>query len=128
MDVQIWLIVGLAFLGGGTLGSLVTLTVQWVLGRLGHGRSFDKEGNRRTVRMLQGKLRELGNQVANLEGQCANVDIRLDFAEKLLGGSLTASAAPERMVPGPWGGAGRGEQDLDAPSKIVANPDEDSDA
>ena len=78
------------FLVGGTLGSSGILLFQWVMGRFDRGRAPE-------VRDYPSEVARLRADVHELENHLANVDARLDFAEKLLGGALTISPAPTRI-------------------------------
>lgn len=86
MDLQDWLVIGFAFLAGSGLGSTSVLFCQWIVRRF---RGDGAEAH---------QLRDLGAGLADLDSQLTNVDARLDFTEKLLGGALTTATAPPRRL------------------------------
>jgi hypothetical protein len=92
MGPEFWVTIAAAFIGGGAIGSAGTLFAQWLL------RSVDgSEGARRKLSspemdMLRADIHDISRHVHNL-------DARLDFQERLLGGSLVPAAQPERLPP-----------------------------
>ena len=89
MEIHEWMVIVLAFLAGGGMGVSGILVSQWLVGKF----DVSKErANAQAMRRIRGDMMELDNQVTN-------IDARLDFTEKLLGGALTVSPAPARQRP-----------------------------
>ena len=92
MGPEFWVTVGAVFLGGGAVGSAGTLFAQWLL------KKVDGEDQpRRTLGSTEMGL--LRADIHDISRHVHNLDARLDFQERLLGGSLTPPAQPGRLSP-----------------------------
>lgn len=92
MGPEFWVTVAAVFLGGGAIGSAGTLFAQWLLKKV--------DGNddpRRTLGPAEITL--LRTDVHDISRHLHNLDARLEFQERLVGGSLTPTAPPERLPP-----------------------------
>ena len=92
MGPEFWVTVAAVFVGGGAIGSAGTLFAQWLLRNVN---GPDKP--RRTLKSAEVEL--LRADIHDMSRHVHNLDARLDFQERLLGGSLTPSAPPERFQP-----------------------------
>ena len=92
MDLQDWVMIGVAFVAGSGLGTSGVLLLQWIAGR------FDP--NRKAAEETARALDEFRTSLVELDEQVANVDSRLDFTERLLGGALTVAPGPPRLRQG----------------------------
>ena len=96
MGPEFWVVVGAAFIGGGALGSAGTLFARWLFKQL-----EVREEPRRALApddmaLLRADLHDMARHVHNL-------DARLDFQERLIGGSLAPAPAPGRLQPADTG-------------------------
>lgn len=90
MGPEFWVTLAAVFIGGGAIGSTGTLFAQWLLKKVdGH------DVPRRTLESAEMDL--LRADIHDISRHVHNMDARLDFTERLLGGSLTPPAPPERL-------------------------------
>lgn len=92
MGPEFWVTVGAVFLGGGAIGSAGTLFAQWLLKKVD-----GQDEPRRTLGSAEMDL--LRVDVHDISRHVHNLEARLDFQERLVGGSLTPSVQPERLPP-----------------------------
>ena len=97
MGPEVWVGIAAVFVAGGAIGSVGTLLAQWVVRKLGDEGKARPSLDEREVGLLRAEVSDLTRQVQNM-------DQRLDFQEKLLGGASPTDLPPERLVP-------RGEQE-----------------
>jgi len=97
MGPEVWVGIAAVFVAGGAIGSVGTLLAQWVVRKLGSEGKARPSLDEREVGLLRAEVSDLTRQVQNM-------DARLDFQEKLLGGDSPTDLPPERLVP-------RGEQE-----------------
>lgn len=97
MDPEVWVGIAAVFVAGGAIGAVGTLLSQWVVRKLGSEAPPRPSVDEREVGLLRSEVYDLTRQLQNL-------DARLDFQEKLLGGASPTDLPPERLMP-------RGEQD-----------------
>jgi len=92
MGPEFWVTLAAVFIGGGAIGSTGTLFAQWLLKKVdGH------DAPRRTLESAEMDL--LRADIHDISRHVHNMDARLDFTERLLGGSLTPPTPPERLQP-----------------------------
>lgn len=115
MEVQDWITAVVAFLAGGGLGTSGVLLLQWLVGR------FDPDDRRAKEQARE--LAGLRNELRELDGQLSNVDARLDFTEKLLGGALSVPPAPARLRERGRRSTGDGSASEEAPDPEAEGPD-----
>lgn len=95
MSPELWVAAIALFVAGSAIGSAGTLLAQWLLRKVDgpHRPPLDVT----EFRLLRGDVYELSRHVHNL-------DARLEFQERLLGGALTPSPPPDRIpTPPPEG-------------------------
>lgn len=106
MGPEVWLAVVAVFISGGAVGSAGTLLAQWLL------KKIDGDGSPRRA-LEAAELDVLRSEVAEIGRKLRNLDGRLDFTEKLIGGALPLTSAPERIPePGPEDVSSGGEEPL----------------
>ena len=92
MGPEVWVGIAAVFVAGGAIGSVGTLLAQWVVRKLGDQGRPPPSLDEREVGLLR-------NEVYDLTRQLENLDARLDFQEKLLGGASPTDLPPERLAP-----------------------------
>ncbi|HSG08036.1 MAG TPA: hypothetical protein VLA36_06755 [Longimicrobiales bacterium] len=92
MGPEVWVGIAAVFVAGGAIGSVGTLLAQWVVRKMGGERKAPPSLEEREILLLRA-------EVADLVRQFRNVDERLDFQEKLLGGANPTGLPPERLMP-----------------------------
>ena len=92
MGPEFWVTVAAVFLGGGAIGSAGTLFAQWLLKKVD-----GQDDPRRTLGSAEMDL--LRTDVHDISRHLHNLDARLEFQERLVGGALTPTAPPERLPP-----------------------------
>ena len=92
MGPEVWVGIAAVFVAGGAIGSVGTLLAQWVVRKLGDEGRVPPSIDEREVGLLRTEVYDLGRQLQNL-------DQRLDFQEKLLGGASPTHLPPERLMP-----------------------------
>lgn len=110
MDPEIWIAVAAVFVSGGAIGTAGTLLTQWIV------RGLAEPGPRKELPDAR-EVARLRSEMATLVRKVRNMDDRLDFQEKLLGGASPTHAPPPRLPEpepppdgeGPNGGGGGGD-------------------
>jgi len=92
MGPELWVGLAAVFVSGGAIGAAGTLLSQWLIRKMGNDQAPPRVGNDREVALLRAEVADLGRQVRNL-------DDRLDFQEKLLGGATPTTHPPPRLEP-----------------------------
>jgi len=92
MSPEFWVTLAAVFVSGGAIGSAGTLFAQWLLKRID-----GQDHPRRTLDSAERDL--LRSDLHDISRHIHNLDARLDFTERLLGGSLTPPTPPERLPP-----------------------------
>jgi hypothetical protein len=92
MGPELWIILAAAFVGGGAIGSGGTLFAQWLFKQI-----ETREPPVRTLASAEVDL--LRADIQDMTRHVHNLDARLDFQERLIGGSLTPPAPPGRLGP-----------------------------
>ncbi|HSG47653.1 MAG TPA: hypothetical protein VLA43_07580 [Longimicrobiales bacterium] len=92
MDPEVWVGIAAVFVAGGAIGSVGTLLAQWVVRKVGDEAKPRPALDDREIALLRSEVYDLGRQFQNL-------DARLDFQEKLLGGDSPTDLPPERLMP-----------------------------
>lgn len=92
MDPEVWVGIAAVFVAGGAIGSVGTLLAQWVVRKVISEAAPRASLGEREVGLLRGEVHDLSRQLYNL-------DARLDFQEKLLGGASPTDLPPERLRP-----------------------------
>jgi hypothetical protein len=92
MGPEVWVGIVAVFVAGGAIGSVGTLLAQWVVRKLGDEGRSPASLDEREVGLLRSEVYDLTRQLQNL-------DARLDFQEKLLGGATPTDLPPERLTP-----------------------------
>ena len=99
---EFWVGLAAVFVSGGAVGAAGTLLSQWLLRKMGGGQPAAPTLGEREVRFLRTELADLARQVKNM-------DDRLDFQERLLGGASPTTQPPPRLTPAePTGGEAQG--------------------
>jgi len=92
MGPEVWVGIVAVFVAGGAIGSIGTLLAQWVVRKMGGEGQAPPSLEAREIGLLRA-------EVSDLNRQFRNVDERLDFQEKLLGGANPTDLPPERLTP-----------------------------
>ncbi|HKJ01881.1 MAG TPA: hypothetical protein VJ997_05480 [Longimicrobiales bacterium] len=92
MDPEVWVGIAAVFVAGGAIGSVGTLLAQWVVRKLSDETKPRPSLDEREVGLLRSEVYDLSRKYENL-------DARLDFQEKLLGGASPTDLPPERLMP-----------------------------
>ena len=92
MDPEVWVGIAAVFVAGGAIGSVGTLMAHWLVRKVGSEAAPRPSLDEREVRLLRGEVNDLTRHVQNL-------DARLDFQEKLLGGASPTDLPPGRLIP-----------------------------
>lgn len=96
MGPEFWIGLAAVFVSGGAVGAAGTLLSQWIIRKLGSDDPPPAPLGNREVAFLRAEVSDLARQLRNL-------DDRLDFQEKLLGGATPITQPPPRL-PAPEAG------------------------
>lgn len=92
MSPEFWVAAAALFISGSAIGSAGTLFAQWILRRV-----YGPDEPRRSLEATE--LRLLRSDVHDISRHVHNLDARMEFTERLLGGSLTPNSPPHRFEP-----------------------------
>jgi hypothetical protein len=92
MSPEVWVGIAAVFVAGGAIGAVGTLLSQWVIRKVSDDDRPRDRVDDREVGLLRSEVYDLGRQIQNM-------DARLDFQEKLLGGATPTDLPPERLFP-----------------------------
>lgn len=90
MGPEFWIGLAAVFVSGGAVGAAGTLLSQWIIRKLGGDDPPPAPLGNREVALLRVEVSDLARQMRNL-------DDRLDFQEKLLGGATPITQPPPRL-------------------------------
>ena len=90
MAPEFWVTLAAVFVAGGAVGSAGTMLARWLLAKVDGDDPPRRTLESAEMAVMRGDVHDLSVHVHDLEA-------RLGFQERLLGGSLTPAAPPEPM-------------------------------